>query len=128
MRAKGYEQPASTTCSKRKVMNYLVKKYPGKMMSLKLDIHNYHVNERLRGCSGFITDEKTGNTMYFSTDRGRRRPLEYMYRSAENNKDFTGGLNQYGKSMEDMIDQMMNQLELGKWWGKEEREEEEVER
>lgn len=63
---------------------------------LVIKLRNVRVNGALFGCSGFITDPETGRIVYVNTDHNHG--ISYnnaYYRTAEHDKDFTGGRNHW---------------------------------
>lgn len=75
-----------------KVKNAIPKFYDVKL-------RNISINGQKRGCSGFV---KFGSaTVYINTESiisGR-----YLYRKAQNSTDYTGGINRYAKSLNDLV-------------------------
>lgn len=69
--------------------------------ALKNDLGNeYNVNVKLGhfGVYGFVSKVDNGKFVYFSIEDLRENGIEFdkvLYRSAENEKDFIGGSNQY---------------------------------
>lgn len=69
--------------------------------ALKNDLGNeYNVNIKLGhfGVYGFVSKVDNGKFVYFSIEDLRENGIEFdnvLYRSAENEKDFIGGSNQY---------------------------------
>lgn len=69
--------------------------------ALKNDLGNeYNVNAKLGhfGVYGFVSKVDNGKFVYFSIEDLRENGIEFdnvLYRSAENEKDFIGGSNQY---------------------------------
>ena len=69
--------------------------------ALKNDLGNeYNVNVKLGhfGVYGFVSKLDNGKFVYFSIEDLRENGIEFdkvLYRSAENEKDFIGGSNQY---------------------------------
>ena len=57
------------------------------------------INGVTKGCSGFLKNLLTGKFAYLNTESGFGSHLQaYLYRTAKNDKDFTGGHNQYCKT------------------------------
>jgi hypothetical protein len=63
--------------------------------TLTLEIKNQRINGRLDRAYGFVTDPATQRCVYISTEQGYIK--DAMYRNAKNNKDYTGGTNQWCK-------------------------------
>lgn len=65
----------------------------------QVKLRNVRINEAPVGCSGFLTDPKTGRVIYLTTDFGIAPPKHLrgkaMYRTARNDRDFDGGTNRY---------------------------------
>lgn len=75
-----------------KLRNRLLALCPDLVVSLR----NVRVNGALFGCSGFVTDPKTGRIVYVCTDHNHG--ISYnkaLYRTARHDKDFTGGHNHF---------------------------------
>ena len=70
---------------------------------LIIDLHKVGVNGRAQGCSGFVTDEVSGRTVYVSTDVNHGTNTEALYRTTRDRKKFTGGRNRYAPMDADAI-------------------------
>lgn len=62
---------------------------------LKVELRNIRINGDLRGCSGFITDPDSGAVVYVNTEPTFGHVREVLYRTAKDNRDYTGGHNRY---------------------------------
>lgn len=62
-------------------------------------LKNIRVNDDKRGCSGFISFN--GVTVYVNTEPCGS--LGYMYRTARDTKDFTGGINCWAKDLPALV-------------------------
>lgn len=63
---------------------------------LTVQLKNISVNGTKMGCSGFITDTKTGRVVYLSTDHNHGTSYDHAYfRVARDTKDYRGGLNHF---------------------------------
>jgi X-X-X-Leu-X-X-Gly heptad repeat protein len=62
-------------------------------------LKNISVNGDKRGCSGFVS--LNGAIVYINTEQCGT--LGYLYRTAENLKDYTGGANKFAKSVESLV-------------------------
>ncbi len=62
---------------------------------LIVELKNVRVNGALFGCSGFITDPRTGKIVYINTDHNHHTVHEALYRTAKDNLDYTGGPNHF---------------------------------
>ena len=62
--------------------------------SLVVKLKNVRVNGALFGCSGCVTDPRTGRVVYVNTDHNHgTRWDNALYRRAKDDRDFTGGTN-----------------------------------
>lgn len=80
--------------------------------TLQVALRNARVNGTLQGCTGFVTDPSTGRVAYLSTDRNHGTNAQAMYRTAEHDKDFTGGRNRYC-DVDELADQVVELLRTG---------------
>lgn len=64
-----------------------------------VQLKNISVNQDKRGCSGFI--QANGNIVYVNTEKCGS--LGYMYRTAKQLKDYTGGVNQWAKDLDSLV-------------------------
>ena len=62
-------------------------------------LKNISINGARRGCSGFIS--LNGAIVYVNTEKCGS--LGYMYRTATSLRDYTGGANQWAKSVESLV-------------------------
>ena len=62
-------------------------------------LKNIAVNGDKRGCSGFIA--RGGAIVYVNTEPCGS--LGYMYRTAKHMKDYTGGVNQWAKDLDSLV-------------------------
>jgi hypothetical protein len=62
-------------------------------------LKNISVNGNKRGCSGFI--EREGAIVYVNTEV---LGGGYLYRTAKHLKDYSGGVNQYAKDLNSLVD------------------------
>lgn len=63
--------------------------------ALIVTLRNVSVNSVKFGCSGFITDPRTGKHVYVNTDHNHHTNTRAYYRTAKDTKDYTGGLNHF---------------------------------
>ena len=63
-----------------------------------VSLKNIIINGNKRGCSGFIT--KGGRFVYVNTES---LCGGYLYRTAENAKDYTGGRNNYARDLNTLV-------------------------
>jgi hypothetical protein len=61
-------------------------------------LRNIIINGDKRGCSGFITSND--KTVYVNTEV---LGGGYLYRIAKDNKDYQGGVNQYAKNIDTLV-------------------------
>jgi hypothetical protein len=64
-----------------------------------VSLKNISVNGDKRGCSGFI--EREGAIVYVNTEV---LGGGYLYRTAKHLKDYSGGVNQYAKSLDSLVE------------------------
>jgi len=62
-------------------------------------LKNIIINGNKRGCSGFVALE--GNHVYVNTENTFHSG--YLYRTAEHGKDYTGGVNCYACTLEQLV-------------------------
>lgn len=62
---------------------------------LIVTLRNISVNGVKFGCSGFITDPRTGKHVYVNTDHNHHTNTTAYYRTAKDTKDYTGGQNHF---------------------------------
>ena len=79
-----------------KLKNLITKASKDKDMDLEFHLKNILVNGQKRGCSGFVRNKKNGLIVYVDTERSVLSSLKnYMYRYADDVKDFTGYRNRW---------------------------------
>ena len=71
------------------------KRQVGTTADLTFKLSNININGRDQGCSGFITDNQTGRTVYVSTDINLGLNTKALYRNARDTKDYHGMRNRY---------------------------------
>lgn len=76
---------------------------------LIVTLRNVTVNGAKFGCSGFITDPRTGKHVYVNTDHNHHTNTRAFYRTARDTKDYTGGQNHFA-SYEDVAQAAVNLL------------------
>lgn len=62
---------------------------------LIVTLRNVSVNGVKFGCSGFITDPRTGKHVYVNTDHNHHTNTNAYYRTATDTKDYYGGPNHF---------------------------------
>lgn len=80
--------------------------------TLEVSLKNIHVNGAKFGCSGFITDPRTGRVVYVNTDHNHHTNTRALYRTARDTKDYTGGMNNFA-SYEALASAAVNLLTKG---------------
>lgn len=80
-----------------KVKNALKKK----RANVDFQLRNININGDKRGCSGFIVNTDTKTTVYINTEPCMGN---YMYRYADDVKDFTGYHNRWAHTFSGFID------------------------
>lgn len=80
-----------------KVENALKKK----RANVDFQLQNVYINGVKRGCSGFIINTDTNTVVYINTEPHMGN---YMYRYADDTKDFTGYHNRWAHTFEELID------------------------
>lgn len=83
-----------------KLKNALLKLFNENEVDIKLT--NTKINGQIRGCYGFITNKKTNLVVYVNTENPVSLDKKYMYRFAENTNDFSGYLNRWSDSLEEL--------------------------
>ena len=79
-----------------KLKNLIAKVSKDKDMDLEFYLKNILVNGQKRGCSGFVRNKKNGLIVYVDTERSvLKKKKNYMYRYADDVKDFTGYRNRW---------------------------------
>lgn len=92
-----------------KLKNEMIKKSTPDM-KLKFSLSNIMVNGEKRGCSGFIVNEVNGSTVYLTTEQSCMACLGYMYRYADNERDFRGYRNRWAKSVPELTTEVIRLL------------------
>jgi hypothetical protein len=64
-----------------------------------VELKNIIINGNKTGCSGFIS--RNGLIVYINTEAFNISG--YMYRTAKHNKDYTGGINQWSKNIDQLV-------------------------
>lgn len=74
-----------------KLKNNLDKRYT-------VALRNISINGNKRGCSGFVS--LNDNHVYVDTEN---TAVGYLYRTAQHNKDYTGGVNCFARTLEQLV-------------------------
>lgn len=69
-------------------------------LNLSYHLKNIVINGVKQGCIGFIRNEDTGVCVYITTEQSWHG---FMYRYADNIRDFTGYHNRWTRSFDDLI-------------------------
>jgi len=80
---------------------------------LIVTLRNVAVNGVKMGCSGFITDPRTGKHVYVSTDNNHGTVRDALYRTAKDTRDYTGGPNNFA-SYDGLARSAVNLLRSGR--------------
>lgn len=70
--------------------------------NLDFKLKNIDINGSKRGCYGFIRDNDTGVIVYVNTEEPCMANLHYMYRLADDYKDYTGYINHWSNTIEEL--------------------------
>ena len=70
-------------------------------MDLTFTLKNITINGSKRGCSGFIRNNANGSIIYVTTEKPCAW-LHYMYRYADNEKDYTGYHNRWANTLDEL--------------------------
>lgn len=71
-------------------------------MNLAFTIKNISINGSKRGCSGFIRNNANGSVVYVNTEEPCLSNLYYMYRYANDEKDYTGYRNRWTNTLDEL--------------------------
>ena len=67
-------------------------------------LKNIIINGSKRGCNGFIKNNSNGTFVYVNTERCAYGGLKnYMYRYADNEKDYTGYSNRWADTLPELV-------------------------
>lgn len=78
-----------------------IKKVPG---DYTFYLKNIKINGVTRGCSGFVRNNKNNTYVYVDTERCVYRALpNYMYRYADNEKDYKGYRNRWADTVPELV-------------------------
>lgn len=91
----------------RKIKNYLRKKFGD---AVTFDMHEIRINGSLRGCSGFVTNQVNGITVYINTETPCMASCSWLHRYAKDNKDFRGCFNKFARTEQQMLDEVCEML------------------
>lgn len=84
-----------------KLKNAINKKKPG----MEFSLHQISVNGNKRGTSGWIRNPENNSVVYVNTEgiKWNGRPIQYMYRYADDMKDTHGYHNRWATSLEELV-------------------------
>lgn len=85
-----------------KLRNAITKHSNG--MDLTFTLKNININGVNRGCSGFIRNNVNNSVVYVNTETIPYSNLRYMYRYADNEKDYTGYHNRWASELDQLAD------------------------
>lgn len=71
-------------------------------MDLQFTLKNITINGSKRGCSGFIRNKANNSVIYVTTEEPCLSNLHYMYRYADNERDFKGYHNRWANTVEEL--------------------------
>lgn len=71
-------------------------------MDLVFNLKNISINGNKRGCSGFIRNNANNSVIYVTTEEPCLSTLHYMYRYADNEKDYKGYHNRWANSLDEL--------------------------
>lgn len=92
-----------------KLKNAINKKSEGK--NLKFSLKNIEINGCKKGCSGFIRNMENNSIVYVNTEDPCLSNLHFMYRYADDEKDYKGYHNRYADTLEQLVDGILKCLE-----------------
>lgn len=85
-----------------------IKKIPG---DFTFFLKNITINGEKRGCSGFIRNNHNNTYVYVDTERSVYGGVpNYMYRYANNEKDYTGYRNRWADTLDELAHGIENLL------------------
>lgn len=91
----------------RNLKSLLTKKHWEMKDELEIKAKNITVNGRKTGCSGFLTDRRSGACVYFTSEECCNPNLTYMFRYARDEEDFTGEQNMFSEKPLALVDDMV---------------------
>ena len=91
----------------RKLRNAIEKPIQG----MEYHLHTINVNGDKRGCSGFIRNPNNNAIVYVNTEISTY-VLRYMYRYADNLKDYTGYHNRFANTLIELSSNIAKLLEV----------------
>lgn len=71
-------------------------------MNLTFTLKNISINGAKRGCSGFIRNNENGSVIYVNTEEPCLSNLHYMYRYADDEKDYRGYRNRWANTIDEL--------------------------
>lgn len=79
-------------------------------MDLTFTLKNISINGNKRGCSGFIRNNANNSVIYVNTEEPCLSSLHYMYRYADNEKDYTGYHNRWANTLDGLATEICRLL------------------
>ena len=74
-------------------------------MDLAFKLKNININGVNRGCSGFIRNNANGSVIYVNAEKSCASWVpRFMYRYADNEKDYKGYRNRWADSLDELAD------------------------
>ena len=94
-----------------KLKNALVKKAELRNMDITVTLKNISINGDKRGCSGFIVNNENGSIVYVNTEKSVYGGISpYLYRYANSTSDYTGYHNRYAKTLDELVNSIIELL------------------
>lgn len=75
-------------------------------MALTFSLKNILVNGEKRGCSGFVRNEVNGSVVYLTTEQSTISDLGYLYRYADDEKDYRGYHNRWADDVLELAEEV----------------------
>lgn len=72
------------------------------MPNMEYMLKTISINGNKRGCSGFIRNPQNNAIVYVNTEEPVLSSLHYMYRYADNIKDYTGYHNRWANTLDEL--------------------------
>ena len=79
-------------------------------MDLQFTLKNISINGSKRGCDGFIRNNANNSVVYVTTEEPCLSSLHYMYRYADNEKDYRGYRNRWAKTLDELATEICRLL------------------
>lgn len=82
-----------------------------KGLPLQFTLNNVKVNGSKRGCYGFVRNTDNGSVVYVTTEEPCLSSLHYMYRYANDERDFRGYNNNWANTLDELASSIVKFLE-----------------